>query len=381
MTPDRKMDMNKPPESSSKPLIPQFRPYVDKSDYAYLERVFEHHHIAEGRYAKEFQQQLLNIIGSRYGCFASNGTLALYLALRAAGIKPGDEVIVQDITFVASANAVEMVGARPVFADIREYNDITIDLERVKISENTKAMIVCPLFGTACGNIEQIVTFCRTHNIILVEDAAQALAIRGASGHCGTFGTVGTFSFYADKIITTGEGGFVVTNDETVYERMLYLRNQGRKKNGTFVHPEIGFNFRITDIQACLGLSQLQKLETIIREKQKIYAAYRSSLGDSVEYLLLRDDFTHIPFRVVIFVEDAERVVKCLAQKGIELRSMFYPLHMQPCYRHLGYPDSNYPNSMACFKKGICLPTWVGLSEKQIYQVAEAVREALKSQV
>lgn len=363
--------------TSSQQRIPQYRPYVDKSDYAYLERAFEHHHIAEGPFAKEFQQQLLAIIGSRYGCFASNGTLALYLALRAVGIQPGDEVIVQDITFVASANAVEMVGARPVFADIRGFNDTTIDLDKVRISKKTKAMIVCPLFGTACSNIEQVVAFCRDHRIILIEDAAQALAITASGGHCGTYGAVGTFSFYADKIITTGEGGFVVTNDEAVHERMLHMRNQGRKQNGSFIHPEIGFNFRITDIQACLGLSQLQKLGTITREKKKIYASYRAALGESVEYLLLRDDFTHIPFRVVIFVDDAERVVKSLAQRGIELRNMFYPLHLQPCFRHLYRSDAEYPHSMACSKRGICLPTWVGLTEQQINQVAEAVKSEL----
>lgn len=358
-------------------MIPQCRAYVDKADFAYIERAFESCYVAEGPYAKEFHRRLLDIIGSRYGCFASNGTLALYLALRAIGIEPGNEVIVQNETFIASANAVEMVGATPVFADIRAYNDFTIDLSRVRVRKNTKAMIVCPLYGTACSNVEEIVDFCRAHNLLLVEDAAQAFAIRGDRGHCGTFGTVGTFSFYADKIITTGEGGFVVTDDEAVYDRMSYMRNQGRKASGTYIHPKIGFNLRITDIQACLGLSQLEKFDTIIREKQRIYSCYRSMLGDAVEYLVIREDFSHIPFRVVIFVDDAESLMVALNRNGIEPRAVFYPLHRQPCYRYLGYHDSDFPNSMECSRRGVCLPTWVGLSEGQIARIADAVCEAL----
>ncbi len=360
--------------------IPQFRSFVDKTDYAFIERAFEKNYIAEGPHAAEFERKLLDMIGARYGCFASNGTVAIYLALRALGIKPGDEVIVQNITFIASANAVEMTGARPVFADVLSYRDLSIDLSKVRLTPGTRAMIVCPLFGTACSNIEEVRDYCAGNNIILVEDAAQALGIRNDGGHCGTFGKAGTFSFYADKTITTGEGGFVVTDDEEVYERMRYLRNQGRKKSGTFIHPEIGYNFRITDIQACLGLAQLAKIETIVREKQKIYELYRGHLGDSVEFLKLRDDFTHIPFRVVIFVRDAEKTMAYMSDRGIEPRSVFYPLHKQPCYRSLGCRDEDFRNSVECFERGICLPTWVGLQPEQIKYISDVVKEAIAAQ-
>ncbi len=358
-------------------MIAQFRSFVDKSDYKYIERAFENRYIAEGPYSKEFHDKLLAIIGSPYGCFASNGTVALYLALKALGIKAGDEVIVQDITFIASANAVEMVGARPVFADVVSFKDLTVDLGRVRVTDSTKAMILCPLFGTGCSNIEEVVDFCRAHKIYLIEDAAQAFGIKNNIGHCGTFGSVGTFSFYADKTITTGEGGFVVTSDEALYDRMLYLRNQGRKQSGTFVHPEIGFNFRITDIQACLGLSQLAKFETIVAEKLKIYELYRSHLGDVIEFLSLREDFSYIPFRVVVFVRNAERAMEYMSSKGIQPRSVFFPLHRQPCYRHLQYDDKDFPSSNECFEKGICLPTWVGLKPEQIEYVSDTLKEAI----
>jgi len=348
------------------------------SDYEYLRRVFEERYIAEGRFAQEFQAQLLQIIGAPYGCLASNGTVALYLALKALGIGPGDEVIVQNITFIASANAVHMTGATPRFSDVKGFNDLTLDLGRVELTPRTKALMACHLFGTACSNIEEIRSYCAEHGLLLIEDAAQALGIKHKRGaHCGTFGTAGTFSFYADKTITTAEGGFVVTGEKEAYERMIYLRNQGRKSSGTFVHPEIGYNFRLNNILACLGLSQLSKLEHISGRKQKIHELYRSFLGDAVDYLVIRSDFTYIPFRVVIFVPNAAAVMDYMKERGIEPRSMFYPLHRQPCYADLGYNDDGFEHSRACFDRGICLPTWVGLTEEQVRYVSETLKQAL----
>jgi len=358
--------------------IPQFKSFVDKSDYAFIASVFENNYIAEGPNAQHFHDKLLELIGAKYGCFASNGTLAIYLALKAVGIQPDDEVLVQNTTFIASANAIEMVGARPVFVDIVSFNDLTIDLNKIKLTPKTKAMVIAPLFGTACSNIEEIVAYCDNNNLILVEDAAQAIAITNNHKHLGTYGKVGTFSFYADKTITTAEGGFVVTDDETVYDRMLYLRNQGRKKSGTFIHPEIGYNFRITDMQGALGLSQISKLNFIKSAKQEIYRLYRKYIGDHVEYLKLREDFSHIPFRVVVFVDNAEKTMHYMSEKGIEPRSVFYPLHRQPCYRYLNYEDSAFQNSIDCYQKGICLPTWIGLKENEIQYVSEALVHAIK---
>ena len=215
--------------------VPQFRSFVDKSDYKFLEPVFENNYIAEGPFAKQFHDQLLEIIGAPYGVFACNGTLALYLAMRALGIAPGDEVLVQDMTFIASANAVEMVGARPVFVDIVSFDDHSIDLSKIKLTEKTKAIVIAHLWGTACSNIKEVREFCDENGLFLVEDASQSLGITDGEKHCGTYGHVGTVSFYADKTITTAEGGFVVTPHEDLEEKMRYLRNQGRLSSGTFM--------------------------------------------------------------------------------------------------------------------------------------------------
>ena len=214
--------------------------------------------------------------------------------------------------------------------------------------------------------------------MLLVEDAAQALAITNGETHCGTFGKVGTFSFYADKTITTGEGGLVITDDEEVYENMLYLRNQGRRSSGTFVHPRIGYNFRMTDMQSALGLVQLRKLDYIIEQKLKIYETYQKYLGGKVHFLKLHEDFSFIPFRVIVFVDNADQTMKKMNADGIESRSIFYPLHKQPCYEYLNCDDTEFTNSNECFERGICLPTWIGLTEEEIRYASESLLKTLK---
>lgn len=359
--------------------VPQFRSFVDKSDYEFIEPVFENNYIAEGPFSKEFHKELLELIGSPHGVFACNGTLAIYLALRALEIGPGDEMLVQNVTFIASANAVEMAGAKPVFVDILSPDDMSIDLSKIELTKNTKGIVIAHLFGTACSNIEEVRKFCDDNNLYLVEDAAQTIGVTNGTTHLGSIGDVGTFSFYADKTITTAEGGFIVTPHQEVYDRMVYLRNQGRIRSGTFVHPEIGYNFRITDMQAALGLSQLRKLDLIRREKKKLFELYDKFLGsdERVKFLKIRHDYEYIPFRVIAFVEDAEKSMHYMSERGIEPRSVFYPLHKQPCYQHLGYSDEQFPQSMECFKTGMCLPTWIGLTEEQIEYTSHTLLESL----
>jgi perosamine synthetase len=353
--------------------IPQFKSFVDNKDYKAIKRVFSNNYIAEGPVGEEFKNKLLNLIGAKYGVLAPNGTLALYLALKASGIKKGDEIIVQNSTFIASANAIEMVGATPIFVDILSKDNASLDLNKIKLNKSTKGIMICHLFGTVCTNTEEVASFCETNNLLLFEDAAQTIGIKNKKNkkHCGTFGKVGTFSFYADKTITTGEGGFVVTDDEKIYTKMLFLRNQGRKNSGTFVHPEIGYNFRLTDIQSALGLSQLSKLNHIIQSKQKIYEIYQKYLNGKVNFLHINDDFDHIPFRVVVLVENAESTIKKMTNDGIEGRSVFFPLSEQPCFENFDNSKiGNFNNSKKFYEQGICLPTWIGLSEKQIKYIS-----------
>lgn len=365
--------------------VPQFMPYIGKEEYTAIRECFETTWITEGPKSEEFRAKLLELMGAKFGVFAPNGTLALYLGLRAIGVKPGDEVIVPDTTFIASANAVEMVGATPIFVDVNRKNfQIDVSKCRVILSEKTKAIMPVHLYGQS-ANMTEVMDFAEEQDLLVIEDAAQAIGVKWRSKHCGTFGDVGTFSFFADKTITTAEGGFVVTNEPEVYDRLLYLRNQGRKKRGTFIHPEIGYNFRMTDIQMAIGLAQLRKLNEIADRKRGIYNQYKQLLSEVEEIQVIEPhpDSGHIPFRVVILYENAHELMNYLSDKGIEPRTFFYPLHKQPCYQYLRYQqewerrmeDKYFPNAIYGYEHGVCLPSFVTLTDEQVSYVCDTIKE------
>ena len=367
--------------------IPQFQPYLDNKEYESIKSCFENNWITEGPKSKEFVEKLLKIIGAKYGVLAPNGTLSIYMALRALGIGPGDEVLVPNFTFIASANAVEMCGAKPVFVDIKE--DLHIDIEKCKLSltRKTKAIMPVHIYGMAC-NMPEIMEFAKNHKLLVVEDAAQAIGVKWGKKHAGTFGQVGSFSFFADKTITTGEGGLVVTNDKKIYERLQFIRNQGRINRGSFVHPEIGYNFRMTDIQSAIGLSQLEKLPEIIEKKSFILKTYKKHLKSSIKIIQPPKQSNHIPFRVAIVIPGgSDKLMKHMAENGIENRTFFYPLHLQPCYsksssnifkkifsKFFNVKDK-YEISTKMYNEGICLPSFVGITEEQIQFMCEKINE------
>jgi len=362
--------------------ISQFEPFVGMDEYDAIRECFETNWLTEGPKSKLFSEKLLKLIGAKYGVFAQNGTVALYLGLRAMGIGPGDEVIVPNFTFIASANAVEMCGAKPVFVDIdRETFQMNVDdCDRVKNSK-TKAIMPVHIFGLS-ANMNKIMEYARKNGLKVIEDAAQAIGVNWGGKHCGTFGEVGCFSFFADKTITTAEGGFVVTDDKEIYENMLYLRNQGRLNRGTFKHPEIGYNFRITDIQAAIGLVQIKKLDLIISRKQKILNFYEKELEnlDSVRILKPRDKSNHVPFRVILVSsEPIEKLMEFMEINSIETRSVFYPLHKQPCYQNFYdskkmIDNKNFPESNHAYEYSLCLPSYPTLEKEKIQYICRVIR-------
>lgn len=369
--------------------VPQFEPFLGIEEYEAIKDCFDKNWITEGPKAEEFKDELCEYINVKYGVFAPNGTLALYLGLRALGIGKGDEVIVPDCTFIASANAVEMVGATPIFVDVSQLNfQIEVsDCERV-VSEKTKSIMPVHLYGMA-ANMEGLMAFSKQNNMLVIEDAAQALGIRYRDKFCGTFGEVGTFSFFADKTITTGEGGFVVTNDEDIHRRLLYLRNQGRIERGTFIHPEVGYNFRMTDIQMAIGLVQFHKFNTIADKKRAVYQLYREKLGcvDEITFTTIEPGSEFIPFRVTILCDDAHKLMEYMSFKDIQPRTFFYPLHKQPCFQYLKNDqdwrercdDKYFPNAIYGYEHGICLPSFAALKEEQVAYVCDTIKEFYKN--
>ena len=375
--------------------IPQFMPFLDFEEYDAIKDCFDKNWVTEGPKAKEFSSQLCEIIGVKYGVFAPNGTLALYLGLRSLNIGPGDEVIVPDFTFIASANAIEMVGAKPVFVDITKELQIDINKCQELITKNTKAIMPVHIYGFT-SNMDDVLAFSKKNKLLIIEDAAQALGIKWDGIPCGSFGDVSAFSFFADKTLTTGEGGFVATNSKSTHEKLIYLRNQGRLNSGTFVHPEIGYNFRMTDIQMAIGLVQLRKMPRIVSNKQAIHKLYCELLSSVSEIEIIKPNpkiDPYIPFRVVLLtrIEKSEGLMKYMSENGIEPRTFFYPIHLQPGYSKNGIQCSNqkyclcengnisdcekFSNSIYAYEHGVCLPSFAALKKEEIIYVCNVIKK------
>lgn len=362
--------------------VPQFMPWVDQLEAKAIASCIKSTWVTEGPLSRKFCEKMLTLINARYGVFAPNGTLALFLGLKALGLGPGDEVIVPDFTFIASATAVAMIGAKPVFIDVNRRN-FQIDMANAPklVTPQTRAIMPVHIYGTV-ADMKPVMAFARKHKLKVIEDAAQAIAVKRVGKHAGTFGDVGCFSFFADKTITTAEGGFIVTNHKRIYDSLLYLRNQGRRDRGSFIHPQIGFNFRMTDIQMAMGLAQLKKLPEIIRRKTNILALYKKLLQDLPLVFFEPDPGADwIPFRVGILTPHAHRLMKFMQQKRVEPRTFFYPLHRQPAFTYLkkdsrlAFADKYFPNSIYGYTHGICLPTFPTLTQIQIRYVARVIRD------
>ena len=365
--------------------IPQVLPWLGEEEQTAVMQAVASGWITEGPRAAEFSARLNTLMNVPYGVFAPNGTLALYLGLLALGIGPGDEVLVPDITFIASANAVVLAKATPVFVDVTADNyQIDVSQCEALVTHRTRAIMPVHLYGMT-ANLDEVMKFARQHNLLVIEDAAQAIGVRYRGQHAGTFGEVGCFSFFADKTITTGEGGYVVCRDSALYERLRLLRNQGRLDRGTFIHPAIGYNFRLTDVQAALGLAQLAKLQATIERKLHLWNWYRRELENVPQIRLLPIELgsEFVPFRMVILCSEAHPLMTYLRERGVQTRTVFYPLHRQPCFTYLSHTqggpldleDVHYPNALCAYEQGVLLPIFPTLTEGQINYIGSAIRD------
>jgi len=356
--------------------IQQIQPFFDDQETRNLERAIKTGWVTEGPFSQEFLSLLKEFTGARYAVLANNGTLGLYLALLSVGAKDGDEVIVPDFTFNASASSIAFTGAEPVFTDINK-NDLQIDTSRIErlITSHTKAIMPVHIYGQSC-DMDPIVELARKYKIRIVEDAAQGFGVFYKGRHTGTIGDVGVISFFADKTITTGEGAVILTNDEAIYNKLKMLRNQGRPNSGTFIHPELGMNFRMTDLQCAVGVAQFKKFEQIREIKSRNFNRYRDTLSGipGLEFVHVNDFTNFIPFRVNVRVPDVEGLIEHLERNAIQTRRMFYPLHRQPCFSFLNYDDAEFPASIDAYNRGISFPVHCRLNDNDIDYLCTQVK-------
>lgn len=362
-------------------FIPQIEPWIDNSELVQLKRVIDSTYVVENKLTEEFEALIRDMTGSKYAIAMANGTVALYASLLACGIGRGDEVIVPDLTFVATANACIMAGAKPVFCDV-EWDTLGIDPKKLEscLSKKTKAIMPVHLYGQS-AKMEEIMSFARANNLMVIEDAAQGVGVKYKGTHVGTFGDCGMLSFYGNKTITCGEGGIVLTDSEEIYSKCWKLKNHGRPVKGTFIHEDIGYNFAFTDIQAAIGISQMAKLPKIINKKNQIRNKYIQALEDieEINFLKIHKDSTPVHWFTSLYTDKKEQLSQHLKDNNIGARNFFYPLHKQPCYMKNKkmvkmFGKKKYPVSTTSYETGMSLPSSFLLTEEDQDKVIREVR-------
>ena len=355
--------------------IPVYRPDLGGNERAYLLDCLESTWISsKGRYIQEFEDAFCRRVGATHAVSVCNGTVALHLAMVALGIGPGDEIILPTLTYIASANAVTYTGATPVFVDSLPAT-WQMDPEDVarKITPRTKAIMAVHLYGHPC-DMDAIAALARRHRLFVIEDCAQAIGTVYKNRHAGTFGDVATFSFFGNKTITTGEGGMVLTSDRTIIERARHFRGQGLAAHREYWHDVIGFNYRMTNLCAALGLAQLERADQFLARKRQLAQQYRAGLrGAPVSVHAESPDTVHSYWMVTILADDPadrEPLRSHLRGLGIETRPVFYPVHTMPMYSNR-FQRNPVAEDLAW--RGINLPSFPGLTDAEVGEVCRGV--------
>jgi perosamine synthetase len=330
--------------------------------------------LTEFKKTREFEQLIANYVGCRYASAVNNGTVSLIIALIALGIGGEDEVIVPDYTMIASANAIVLTGARPVLVDIDAKNlCLDLNLTEKAVTPRTKAIMLVTINGR-CPNMEEVLALASKYNLYLIEDAAQSLGSRYKGKHLGSFGDVGSFSFSVPKIITTGQGGALVTNNEELFTRISKIKDFGRPKSGVDYHEIMGFNAKFTDLQAVIGIEQMKKLDWRVKRKKEMYELYRHSLQDVEPIKFIDTNLKDCsPWFIDILVDGKgvrDDLTSFLNERGIGNRPFYPTIHTQPPYSRI---KGNFNVSESISRKGLWLPSSSFLSDEDINRVCTEI--------
>lgn len=335
---------------------------------------------ANGPYVKKFEDEFAGYCGTKHALSCANGTVALHLALMAYDVGPGDEVLVPDLTYVATANAATYCGARPVFVDCEDQTwNIDPKLIEKKITRRTRGIIVVHLYGHPV-DFDPIKKIARRHNLFIIEDAAEAHGARYKKRLVGSLGDIATFSFFGNKIITCGEGGMVVTNRDSLAEKMRLLKGQGMDPKRRYWFPIVGYNYRMTNLQAAVGLAQLEQIGWHSQKRRQVARWYYDCFKDLQDYLVLPIEKSwarHAYWMYTILLKNKVKISRDkfmaeLAEAGIETRPVFYPLHLLPPYRK--WPGK-YPIAEQTAARGLSLPTHALLQQDDIKYIADEAKK------
>jgi perosamine synthetase len=329
-----------------------------------------------------FEREFADFVGMKHGIAVMNGTAALHLALASLRIGPGDEVIVPDFTMISTITAVMYTGATPVFVDIdRETFAMDPALVAKAVTPHTKAIIPVHLYGHS-ADMDPILETAQKHKLAVVEDAAEVHGATYKGKQCGSMGTMSCFSFYANKLITTGEGGMIVTNDDALATRAKCLRDLAHSPEKRFVHTDVGFNYRMTNLQAALGVGQMSHIKEYVEKKQWMGRRYTEKLSAirGLRLPITREYATNVYWMYAVLVEDTfgmskDTLRKELADRGVDTRDFFYPCHSQPFLSTHPQHKASFPVTEEVSQRGFYLPSGLALTEEQLGIVCNAVRE------
>jgi len=362
--------------------INQIEPSMDESEKKELLSVIDSGWFTEAEKTKQFEKMFASFTGSKFTCAVTSGTSGLYLALNALNIKNNDEVLVPDLTFVASPNSIYANSAKPILIDI-EDDSLNLDCKLVeeKITNNTKAIMTVNFNGRT-ANMKLLQEIAKKHNLHLIEDAAHSLGSYYGNKHQGNQSDVAVFSFSTPKIITTGQGGMIITNNKKIFERCKELKDFGRKIDAkkkmlsAFQHDTIGYNFKFTEFQAAIGISQMKKLEKRIKMKKNMFKIYQELLGKISEIEFIETDLKKItPWMVDIILKNKKNrlnLINYLEKKNVESRIFYPPIHRLKPYIQ---SDKKFKVTSKISDSGLWLPSSVTLDEKQINYISKQIKD------
>ena len=370
-------------------FFPVSKPYISKQDILSVNKTFKNGWISSnGPEINKFEKEFSKLVNRKYSTTVSNGTGALEIAVKALGIKKGDEVLIPNFTIISNALAVIKQQATPVLVDCNLENwNIKIEDIKKKITKKTKAIIITHIYSFP-NDMDKIIKICKKNKIFIIEDAAEVLGLTYKNKKCGSFGDISTFSFYANKQITTGEGGMISTNSELLYKKCNSLKNLCFGKINRFNHDDIGWNYRMTNIQAALGLSQLRNIKNIVKKKIEIGKRYYKALNlnKNIQMLPPSNSYSKNIYWVVgILIKNKKINIKNVVNKllsfGIQTRPFFWPMNEQNIFKKLkifSNKNNKYPNSKYLSRNGLYLPSYLKLENKEIDYICDIVNKVIK---
>jgi perosamine synthetase len=365
--------------------VPLTQPVLNGNELEYVTDCIRTGWISsQGKYVGQFEELFRQYVGSPHALVVSNGTVALHLALVTLGIGPGDEVIVPNLTFAAPVNAVLYVGATPVLVDIDQYSmTINMDAAEQAVTGRTRAIIPVHLYGHP-ADMGRVMSLAQQHDLVVIEDCAEAIGSMYQGGHVGKRGHAAIFSFYGNKTITTGEGGMLLFNDTAMFERARMLRDHGMSKERRYWHDQVGFNYRMTNIQAAIGVAQMERIGEFVERKRWNAEQYRLRL-EGVAGLQLVGEVGDVVnsywfYTIVLppsLAAKRDEIIGMMLKSGVEVRPVFYPMHRMPPYAPFVKAGQTYPVSDAIADAGISLPSGVNMNEADIEKVCLVLTSVL----